>query len=98
MPYRLSRKAEEDIIGIVVSGTLDFGPAQAERYHKELERTFRFLDDNPLAARLREEISPPVRVDPVDSQLIVYTQEPDGHIFIVRVRHSHEDWQSHTGR
>ena len=93
MAYRLSRKAEDDIIKIFVRGVAEFGAPQAELYHRELEHTFRFLDDNPLAARLREEIDPPVRVHPMGSHLVIYKHEAKGDIFIVRVRHSREDWQ-----
>ncbi|WP_438985218.1 type II toxin-antitoxin system RelE/ParE family toxin [Aequoribacter sp.] len=40
----------------------------------------------------RFELSPPVRVHPFRSHIIIYTQENNGDIFIVRVRHSREDW------
>ena len=43
MAYRLSGKAEEDIIQIYVTGVEMFGVDQAERYHEGLERTFELL-------------------------------------------------------
>lgn len=64
MAYRLSRKAEDDIIKIFVRDVAEFGLPPAERYHRELEHTFCFLDDSPLATRPREEIDPPVRGHP----------------------------------
>ncbi|MCH4564262.1 type II toxin-antitoxin system RelE/ParE family toxin [Halomonas sp. EGI 63088] len=93
MRYRLSRKAEEDIIGIFLIGVERFGMAQAERYHGQLEKCFRFLADNPLAAHERHEIMPPVRIHPVGAHLVIYRIEDDGGIFVIRVRHGHEDWQ-----
>lgn len=90
--YTLSSKAEEDIIEIFLRGAEQFGLQQAEHYHTILEKTFRFLAENPLAAHLRTEISPPVRVHPIESHIIVYTTDDDGKVFIIRVRHSHEDW------
>lgn len=93
MRYRLSRKAEEDVVDIFVTGARDFGLHQAHRYHKRLERSFRFIADNSLAAHERLEIQPPVRIHPVGSHLIVYQVDDQGDVFIIRVRHGHEDWQ-----
>lgn len=88
MSYILSKKAEQDIIGLFLDGADRFGVAQAEDYMDELERSFEFLSKNPEAARQRFELSPPVRVHPFRSHIIIYTQENNGDIFIVRVRHS----------
>ena len=57
-----------------------------------LEATFEFLADYPRAARLRQEISPPVRALPYKAHLIVYDIENDDVIVILRIRHSREDW------
>lgn len=90
--YTLSRKAEEDIIEIFLRGADQFGLQQAEHYHTLLEKSFQFLAENPLAAHLRMEIRPPVRVHPVESHIIVYTTDDEGRVYVIRVRHSHEDW------
>lgn len=93
MTYRLSRKAEEDIIAIYAKGVREFGIEQAERYHAGLEQIFDFLAENPLAARERPEINPPVRARRYQSHLVVYQLDgPD--IFILRVRHGREDWMN----
>jgi len=63
-----------------------------DSYHTLLERSFEFLAHNPFAARKRLELSPPVRIHPVQSHLVIYQVEDDGSILIVRVRHGHEDW------
>ena len=93
MGYTLSRKAEEDIIEIFLRGVEQFGLKQAELYHTILEKSFQFLSYNPLAARARAEITPPVRMHPIESHLIVYTINEDGDVFIIRVRHGHENWE-----
>ncbi len=93
MGYTLSRKAEEDIIAIFLHGVEQFGIKQAECYHDLLESTFGFLAEHPAAARERPEISPPVRVHPIKSHLIFYTIDEYEDIFIIRIRHSREDWQ-----
>jgi len=91
MAYILSKKAEEDIIAIYREGVLLFGPARAEKYHGQLAQVFDFLAAHPEAARERHEITPPVRVHPHGSHMIVYLVE-ERDIFILRVRHGREDW------
>jgi toxin ParE1/3/4 len=93
MAYRLSRKAEDDILEVFRSGVERFGLHQADRYHAQLETTFQFLGDNPLAARERPEIMPPVRVHPIGSHLIVYTLDDRDEVLILRIRHANEGWQ-----
>lgn len=90
--YTLSRKAEEDIIAIFVQGVTRFGMQQAERYHDLLEKTFQFLAENPEAARERVEITPPVRIHPIESHIVIYTIDENNEIFIVRIRHGRENW------
>lgn len=94
MTFRLTRKAEEDIIDIYIRGTRTFGPAQADAYHRKLEETFRLLAEFPQVARERTEISPPVRVHLCGAHIIVYRADADGNVLIIRVRHSREDWIS----
>jgi toxin ParE1/3/4 len=97
MAYTLSRKAEEDIVAIFLDGAGQFGLRQAERYHVLLEKTFQFLADNPLAARERLELTPPVRIHPIESHIVLYTIDESGDVFIIRVRHGHEDWLPDPG-
>lgn len=93
MAHKLSRAAEEDIVSIYVEGAALFGFDQAERYHAELEQVFRFLADNPEAARERMEISPPVRCHPHGSHIVIYLIQDDRDVLILRVRHAREDWE-----
>lgn len=94
MSFKLTRKAEDDIIRIYRTGAELFGAAQAARYHEELAAVFKLLADNPKLARERGEISPAVRIHPHKSHLIVYRIEDNQSILIIRVRHGHEDWDS----
>jgi toxin ParE1/3/4 len=91
--YKLSRKAEEDVIAIFMYGVSHFGIQQAERYHDLLETTFQFLAENPEAARERVEITPAVRIHPIESHIVIHTVDEGGDIFTVRVRHALEDWR-----
>ena len=91
MGYRPSRLAEQDLIDLFLEGVECFGLPQAEAYHDLLASTFEFLADNPKAARLRNEIDPPVRVHPIQAHLVVYCVDDDGEVRVIRVRHSHED-------
>lgn len=92
MLFTLSAEAEEDIIAIAEQGLLLFGPAQARRYHDELFAILDLIAANPRMAREREEISPPVRIHPFKAHLVVYRIEDAGTIFVIRVRHAHEEW------
>jgi len=93
MAYTLSRKAEDDLVEIYIAGASQFGVEQADHYHGKIERMFGLLSENPRMAHERFEISPPVRIHPYQSHLIVYTVDDNDDIFIVRIRHGHEDWQ-----
>ena len=92
MRPRLTRAAEEDVIHVYLESARLFGRLQADRYLDGLERAFDFVADQPLAARERREISPPVRLHVYGAHIIVYLVEPDG-VLILRIRHGHENWQ-----
>lgn len=94
MTFRLTRKAEGDVIGIYHYSAETFGIAQADAYHDKLEATFRILAAQPRIARERTEINPPVRVHPCGSHIIIYVVSGDDSVLIVRVRHGSEDWIS----
>jgi toxin ParE1/3/4 len=92
MEYVLSRKAEDDLVDIFLEGIQKFGILQANEYHSKLEACFEFLAENPLAASERKELRPIVRMHPVGVHLIIYRLESPERIFIIRVRHTREDW------
>ncbi|THV21298.1 type II toxin-antitoxin system RelE/ParE family toxin [Peteryoungia ipomoeae] len=93
MRYRLSRKAEADIIDIAETGIRNWGLRQARTYHDGLFELFELIASTPEMARERDELIPPMRVQRFRAHLIVYRIE-DNEVLIVRIRHSREDWQS----
>ena len=95
MSFRLSQQAEADLIEIYVQGVERFGVAQAELYLDRLEHSFGVLGQNPHIARLRREISPPVRIHRVEAHIIVYLVDDDEQsVRILRVRHGRENWSA----
>jgi len=96
MRFKLSAEAEEDIIAIAEQGVRMFGVDQAKRYNDELFSLFDLIAANPRIARERNEIEPPVRIHPFKAHLIVYRIEDDDKIFVVRIRHGHEDWTGNS--
>lgn len=92
MNYRLSAKAEADLVQIYIDGVTDFGVAQAEAYQDKIDQTIALIADNPEIARLREEISPPVRIHPVHAHVIIYLVDDHRMVRILRVRHGRENW------
>lgn len=91
MIYRLTEKAADDIQCIYAGGIRLFGAGQAAQYHARLRRCFDMLARHPQLARERTELTPPIRVHPCGSHVIVYVIDRNG-VLIVRVRHGHEDW------
>ncbi|OZA61452.1 MAG: plasmid stabilization protein ParE [Sphingomonadales bacterium 39-62-4] len=91
--YRLTTAATDDLLAIYLAGLEQFGIVQADRYHDGLERTFAFLAQTSWAARMREELDPPVRAHPFKVHIIVYDETEEG-VLILRVRHGREDWVS----
>jgi toxin ParE1/3/4 len=51
------------------------------------------LADNPLIARERRELAPPMRLHPYQAHMIVYVEDGAG-VLIVRVLHGRQDWES----
>jgi toxin ParE1/3/4 len=94
MPYRTTRRADQDIIDIYLWGCREFGQTQAERYHAGLAASLDLIADNSRMARERSEFCPPVRLHPYESHMIVYLLDDRG-VLIVRVLHGRQDWERH---
>jgi toxin ParE1/3/4 len=73
-----------------------FGAGQAKRYHDELFALIDLVAVNPRITRERNEIEPSVRIHPFKAHLIVYRIEGDETIFVIRIRHGHEDWEDNS--
>ena len=92
--YRLSKAAGEDMEEIFLSGAALFGYDEATDYIIRMKASFAFLAEYPFAARLRSEITPPVRIHRFRSHLIFYEAADNGQIIILRIRYGREDWAS----
>jgi toxin ParE1/3/4 len=71
MTYKLTQKASADIRHLYSEGIRLFGPAQADRYCDRIEQALQLLASSPHLARERKELSPPARIHPVGSHVIV---------------------------
>ncbi len=91
MGYSLSKSAQNDLIVIAQYGDKNYGIERSNQYRDGLKKQFESLARNPESYRERWELSPPLRVCPHESHVILYTVK-QGKVFIVRVRHNREDW------
>ena len=82
--YVLSVKTEEDIVDIYRYGFLEYGETAAEHYQESLAKKLHYLAQNPLACSLREEFTPPVRINHHRKHLIIYQTEAD-QVLIIRI-------------
>ena len=82
--------AEGDLSEIWLESAASWGVEQAERYADSLFAVFDLLADFPELARERGEFTPPVRIHPSGSHLVIYRSERQG-IEIIRVLHAHQN-------
>lgn len=92
MTFRLSQQAEADLISIYLHGVENFGVVQAESYMDKIDGMIALIDHSPNIARIREEISPPVRIHPAGAHIIVYLVDDHRMVRILRIRHGRENW------
>jgi len=92
VPVCFSTQAEEGIVSIAEEGIRIFGALVAKRYHDELFVLLELIAANPRIACERNEISPPVKIHSFKAYLVVYRIDEVGKIFVIRIRHSHEEW------
>ncbi|MDP3878121.1 MAG: type II toxin-antitoxin system RelE/ParE family toxin [Methylobacter sp.] len=90
MQIKKTALADEDLMGIFIYGSQNFGQAKAKSYYAGLAKAFLFLAENPLACPERVEFEPSVRIHNHGKHLIIYTVE-DSYILIVRVLHQRMD-------
>ena len=84
--FRLSERAERDLIEIYDYTEETFGAYQADAYHAGLERTFDLLASFPRIGRAVEEIAPGFRRFLFQAHTVFYTEET-GFILIRAVLH-----------
>jgi len=88
---RESLLARRDIDQLYRYGIENFGEPIADAYVARLLNVFEFIARHPALARERSDISPPVRMHPHESHLVVYRSSPD-EVEIVRVLPARADW------
>ena len=80
-----------DIQAIYRRGVIEFGEAQADRYHDDLESTFEMLATFVGAGQALPNVHPPTRIYPKAAHVVVYRHSRD-HVEILRIFHQSEDW------
>lgn len=86
----LRPSAKADLSTIWLQGASTWGVEQAERYSDGLFAVFDLLAEFPEMARERAEFSPPVRIHPSVSHLVIYRPEGQG-VEIIRILHAHQN-------
>lgn len=82
--------AEVDLAEIWIHGAANWGIDQAERYSDGIFALFDLLAAYPEMAREREDFTPPVRIHPSGSHLVIYRREGQG-VEIIRILHAHQN-------
>lgn len=90
--YLLTPAAQRDLNEIWDYTARTWSPEQASLYVRNLKQTLQTIVSQPELARERSDISPPVRIHPFASHLIIYRIE-DGHILVIRIVHARQSWQ-----
>jgi toxin ParE1/3/4 len=91
--YRLSPRARDDLEEIWRYTAEIWSVAQADAYINDLAQVFETTCDFPTLARLRTEFTPPVRIHPHESHLVVY-EAAEAEIVVLRVLGGRQDWIS----
>jgi toxin ParE1/3/4 len=92
MAVKRTPQAERDLVDIYLESARQFGMKQADSYAARLSTCFELIASQPLMARERTTIRPPVRVHPRGSHLIVYVSDSED-VLIMRVLHARRDWE-----
>jgi toxin ParE1/3/4 len=89
--FRLSVKAEEDLVEIYTYGIFQFGYTQANKYVLGLEETLTKLAQSPFMGKRSDLVSKGLRSFVYKSHLIFYQLEDKG-ILIVRILNQSRDY------
>ena len=91
--YRLSKRADEDLVGLFEYGLLNFGVDRAESYLMALHERFELLALHPGLGR-QESMMPGLRRFEYKAHIIFY-QVYDQSVLIVRVLRTEVDVKRH---
>ncbi|TNE51885.1 MAG: type II toxin-antitoxin system RelE/ParE family toxin [Sphingomonadales bacterium] len=93
LPLHLTPQAQADLEAIWLYTFDRWGPMQADRYLDGLSDAFDMLCAMPTLAREYPDFTPPVRIHPTGSHLVVYVAAAD-HLAVIRVLGGQQDWKS----
>jgi toxin ParE1/3/4 len=85
-PFRLSRRAEADLLGIGAYSLKTWGEDRTVRYIDSLEECFRMLAGNPSLGRSCGDIRPGLRRMETGQHVVFYRDEAGG-ILVSRILH-----------
>ena len=91
--YLLTPAAQTDLNDIWDYTARTWSPEQASLYVRNLKQTLQMIVSQPKLARERNEISPPVRIHPYASHLIIYRIE-DNQVLVIRIVNARQSWQT----
>ena len=94
-PFKLSKKAKDDLIGIARHTEQTWGREQRLHYLKKLDSMFHSLADNPALGRSCDHIRPGYFRLQEGSHLIFYRLGTSSSIEIIRVLHKRMDVALH---
>ncbi len=90
MRYRLTPRAEADLVDMALHTREHWGEAQEARYVHQIFVRLEWLGDNPKLGRVREDIAPGYRSFPEGRHVIFYLIRGD-FIDIIGIPHSARD-------
>lgn len=88
----LRPQAEADLAAIWDHTAARWSVAQAERYLAGLGDTLALLAAHPEIARLHNTFTPPARLFPYRSHLVIFTAD-EAVLEVIRVVHMRSDWR-----
>lgn len=91
--YTIAPEALRDLESVWAYGAETWSPDQADHYIDELVLAFERVTQSPALHRQRLEFTPPVRIYPFRSHLIVYL-DLEGQVTILRILGGRQDWQA----
>lgn len=92
MKFRLSARADIELRAIYIESRERFGLVQAESYVAGLREKLALLGDTPGVARQREELVGRARAYRYKAHMIIYREEEDDGILVIRLPHARSDW------
>jgi toxin ParE1/3/4 len=91
--YTIAPEALRDLERVWAYGAETWSPDRADHYLDELVLAFERVAQSPALHRQRLEFTPPVRIYPFRSHLIVYL-DLEGQVTILRILGGRQDWQA----